>query len=241
MTAMRVLVLRPRPEAEETAAALAALGYRPLLAPMLEVRALSHPPIDPARYAAVLLTSANAVRALADDPALPGLRPLPVFAVGAHTARAAEGAGFALVEAGETDGAALVARLPRRLARGTRVLYPAGRDRAFDPVPVLAAAGIAVDVIAVYAAEPVPDLPSDVVAAIAGGAVDAVLTGSARTSAAFAAALGRAGLLGRLEPLLICGISENAVVPLRRSGASRVRIASRPDQAGLLACLGGGG
>ncbi|MBN6822197.1 uroporphyrinogen-III synthase, partial [Methylobacterium organophilum] len=83
---MRIWVARPEPGATRTGAALADLGHAPLVAPVLAVRpTAAAPPVGP--FAALLLTSANAVSAL--RPALrdaPALRGLPVFAVGARTA-----------------------------------------------------------------------------------------------------------------------------------------------------------
>ncbi len=59
---MAVLVTRPHPDNEATAATLRARGYEVLLAPMLRFEALAFQDDADARYGAVIVTSANALR-----------------------------------------------------------------------------------------------------------------------------------------------------------------------------------
>ena len=56
-----VLITRPEPGAGETAARVAALGWRPIMAPLLEIRALPRRCRRPAQLQAILATSGNAV------------------------------------------------------------------------------------------------------------------------------------------------------------------------------------
>ena len=103
---MRILVLRPQPGADETAARARALGLEPVVAPLLAVRPLEWTPPDPAGFDAVMLTSASAARQAGG-----GLTPfhdLPCYAVGEATAAAAREAGFADIRIGPDDGAALL-------------------------------------------------------------------------------------------------------------------------------------
>src|SRR3977135_2884809 len=91
---MAVLVTRPHPDDETTAAGLRARGYKVLQAPMLRFEPVAfHDDID-ARYGAVIVTSANALRGI--EPHLKGHRllELPLFAGGETTAIAASRAGF---------------------------------------------------------------------------------------------------------------------------------------------------
>ena len=120
----------------------------PIVAPLFALRALAWSPPDPARFDAILFTSAGAAR-LGGDGLTPFLS-LPCYAVGESTARAAREAGFADVRSGPSDGAAL-----RELARldGARaVLHLCGRDHiALEDVTA----------IAVYAADEAGALPPD--------------------------------------------------------------------------------
>src|SRR5882757_1546113 len=104
---MAVLVTRPQPDDETTAAGLRARGYEVLLAPMLRFEPVAfHDDLD-ANYGAVIVTSANALRGI--EPHLAGSRllRLPLFAVGQRTADAARVAGFDRVIAAVGDAGGL--------------------------------------------------------------------------------------------------------------------------------------
>src|SRR5438045_3809605 len=103
---MAVLVTRPLPDGETTAADLRARGFEAIAAPMLRFEAFGFRD-DDVIYGAVIVTSANALRAVESRLAGSYLLKLPLFAVGERTAAAARAAGFAEVVAGEGDAAAL--------------------------------------------------------------------------------------------------------------------------------------
>src|SRR5205814_10266423 len=86
---MAVLVTRPQPDDEATAAALRPKGFEVMLAPMLRFEPVAFHADGDARYGAIILTTSNALRDIA--PLLessPLLKP-PMFAGGAPTASAA--------------------------------------------------------------------------------------------------------------------------------------------------------
>ena len=57
-----VLILRPQPGADESAARARALGLDPVVAPLFTVRPLAWEAPNPADFDAVMMTSANAAR-----------------------------------------------------------------------------------------------------------------------------------------------------------------------------------
>ena len=89
---MRILLTRPRAQAEEMAPELRAMGHQVIISPLLERQNLKIP--DNLESAgALVFTSLNGVGAMAGR--IPeALLSRPVFAVGARTAAAAEEAGF---------------------------------------------------------------------------------------------------------------------------------------------------
>lgn len=105
----RILVTRPRDDAEALAAELDQRGFPVMIQPMLEIRMLEGPPLDLDGVQALLFTSANGVRATA---ARTKARDLPALAVGDATARAARDEGFIQVESAHGDVESL-ARLVR--------------------------------------------------------------------------------------------------------------------------------
>ena len=82
-TAAPVWITRARPGAEATAAKVAALGFTPVVDPLLEVAPIAAS-IDLAGVAALAFTSVNGVRAFS---ALSDVRSSPVFAVGDAAAK----------------------------------------------------------------------------------------------------------------------------------------------------------
>ena len=91
---MTVLVTRPSPDDETTAKALRTRGFDVLRAPMLRFEPVPFQDEAEATYGAVIVTSANALRAIAPNLAGSRLLKLPLFAVGENTAAAARDAGF---------------------------------------------------------------------------------------------------------------------------------------------------
>lgn len=171
-----MLVTRSAPTAARTAAAVAARGFRPVLAPLLRVR-VGRVEV-PAGTQAVLVASANAL------PALPagGLR---LLAVGDATASAACAAGHADVLSASGDAEALV-RLACRVCdpAGGPLLLASGAGQGASLAAALAVAGFVVLQRDAYAAEPVEALPAAATAAIEAG-LHAALFLSAETARAF--------------------------------------------------------
>ena len=92
---MRLLVTRPEPDAGREAEALAARGHEAVIAPLLVIEFAEDAPLDFAGVQALIVTSRNALRAIASRRELAEARKLPLFAVGEATARAARDVGFA--------------------------------------------------------------------------------------------------------------------------------------------------
>jgi uroporphyrinogen-III synthase len=226
-----VLVTRPQPGAAETVARLAALGWRPVLAPLLRVttRALT---LGTAPQA-VLVTSGNAI------PALPAaLRAVPLLAVGDATAARARAAGFLDVASAGRDAEALAALAGQRCTQaGAPLLLASGAGQGAALAAALRAQGFRVLRRVAYAARPVGALPAAAARALRGGGLHAALFFSAETAAAFAVLVQRAGLVEAVAPveaLAISAATERALVPLPWR---RIRVASHPTQDELLTLL----
>src|ERR1044072_2814597 len=89
---MRLLVTRPEPDATRTAEVLRARGHDVLVAPLLATLTIAAEFAGP--YDGVVMTSANAARALAAHPRRGELTQLSCFTVGGRTAEAARTAGL---------------------------------------------------------------------------------------------------------------------------------------------------
>ena len=131
-----VWITRAQPGADATAERVRALGHRPVVVPLLEVRPTPDVRIDLAGVGALAFTSANGVRAFA---AAEPRRDLTVFAVGQATARAAKEVGFRRVLSSDGDVAALAQGIAaRRNEIAGIVLNPGAEEPAGDLVGALA-------------------------------------------------------------------------------------------------------
>jgi uroporphyrinogen-III synthase len=236
---MRLLVTRPDPDGERTAAVLRAHGHEALLSPLLRMEAIDFALADEA-YGAVVMTSANAARAVAAHPDRARLTALAVFTVGRHTADAARAAGFRDVHSADGDKDDLGRLLAASRAGDDRpLLYLAGEDRSGDLVLGPAALGpAAVRTVVVYRAVKADCFPPAVEAALAAHRLDGVLHFSRRSAQAYLDCAGRADMLeSALAPLQYC-LSRPVSEPLAAAGAVGIRVARRPEEAALIDLLG---
>ncbi len=226
-----MLVTRPQPGAGETATRLLAMGFAPVLAPMLAVT--PRPLTTTLRPQAVLITSGNALASL--PVALHGVT---LLTVGDATASRARAAGFVDIHSAGRDAAAL-ADLTARLCRpaGPPLLLASGEGQGQDLASDLRGRGFRVVRRVAYAARPVAALPDDARNALAAGTLRAALFFSPLTARVFMNALQHdrlAAAVAGMEALAISRATETALRPLPWL---RIRVASSPTQDELLTLL----
>ena len=228
---MAVLVTRPHPDDEATAAALRAKGFEVMLAPMLRFEPVAFHDDEDARYGAVIVTSANALRGIA--PHLNGsqLLKLPLFAVGEHTASAAHRAGFDNVIPASGDAASLrdlvlASVKAKELKKTSPVLYLAGADLARDLAGELGERGFTVVTHTTYRMIPVSSLPREACEAFAASGIEAVLHYSRRSARAFLEAARAGGVEISALAIPQCCISAAVASVVRDAGAAQVMAAA---------------
>lgn len=234
---MRLLVTRPEPEAERTAAALRARGHSVLVSPLLRLAPAEEMRLYQEAWAGVLITSANALKVLT-PPEIEALAALPLLAVGQRTAEAARAAGFSDVRSADGDAAALARLAAESFAPGDRPLaYLAGDARAFDLPAALAAQGIPVHPLVVYRMVATDGLSEPARAALLARELDGVLHYSRRSAAAYlASADGKEMRAAALAPTHYC-LSDEIGTWLTEAGAPAVKVAVRPQEAALIELL----
>jgi uroporphyrinogen-III synthase len=229
---MRLLVTRPEPDNERTAQTLRAKGHDIVLAPLLRIEAVTDADLGPPPFAAILFTSANGARAIADHPRRGELIRLPVLAVGRSSAEAARRAGFANVTSADGDARDL-ARLAAERFAGAKapLLYLAGEDRSGE----LTLPGAPVRTVVVYRAAMAESFPADARDALMRGGIDGVLHFSRRSVESYVACARDIGSPA-MAPVHYC-LSARAAEPLRVAGATRIHVAAHPDETSLLALV----
>lgn len=189
------------------------------MAPISEIHPRDWDLPDPAGFDAVMLTSANAARHA--GPGLAALRHLPCYAVGASTARAASGVGFADIRAGDYDGAALMAIMADDDVR--RALHLCGEETADLPALVPLAKRV------VYESRAATSLPELARSAMADAPI--ALLHSPRAAALFGKLVDDAEL--SRGPVTLIAISPNAAAAAG-PGWRAVHVADRPSDSAML-------
>jgi uroporphyrinogen-III synthase len=239
---MAVLVTRPHPDDATTAASLRGRGYEVLQAPVLRFEPVAfHDDMD-ARYSAVIVTSASAVRSIEHHLKGHRLLELPLFAVGQHTADAARRAGFTHVIPASGDAAGLRdlvrARVKaKELKKASTLLYLAGADLARDLAGELGESGLRVVTQTTYRMVPVGSLPREVCDAFAANRIEAVLHYSRRSARAFLDAARAGGVEISALSVPQCCISAAVASVVREAGATQVVVAATPDENALFEAL----
>jgi uroporphyrinogen-III synthase len=229
---MRLLVTRPRDDAEAFAGLLRARGHEAVVAPVMEVHFIPGPLLPCEGVQAVLATSANGIRALA---ARTERRDLTVYAVGPQTAEAARVASFASVINCDGDSAQLVEKVAGEADPQKGVLlHAAGAETAGRVRQALTARGFTVETIVLYEALPVTKLPVVAEGALRDGPLDGVLMFSPRSAKTFANLVGDAKLTAECARLIAFCISAATVEALMPLTFARVAVAGTPNQNSIL-------
>jgi uroporphyrinogen-III synthase len=229
---MRLLVTRPRDDAESFAQLGRARGHEAIVAPLMDVQFASGPALSLDGVQGVLATSANGVRAASLRTQR---RDLTIYAVGPQTAEAARQAGFATVISADGDSSALVETVTAAAdpAKGP-LLHAAGAETAGRLRQALQARGFRVETVILYEALPVSSLPGNAAEDLKNHTLDGVLLFSPRSAKTFAALVGAASLASecpRLVAFCISAATAEALTPLT---FSRVAIAGTPNQDAIL-------
>jgi uroporphyrinogen-III synthase len=235
---MRVLLTRPRGEAEVLAMRLVPLGFTPVIEPMIEIRSLPEATVSADGVQAVVFTSANGVRALKTargGDVFP--RTLPAFAVGATTAATARAAGFRTVIQGQGTIEDLARLIVGRTPAAGAILHISGSVVARDLGTLLAPAGLAVNRAILYESRHTARLQAETRALLADGSIAAALFFSPRTAQAFVSLVADADMassMGSVTALALSPAVADALAPLP---FTQVITAARPTTDALLDCL----
>ena len=232
---MRLLITRPREDAEALAAILNGRGHEAIVAPLLELYFMPGAEISLDGIQAVVASSANGIRGFA---ARSPERNLPVYVVGPQTAETARQSGFADVISADGDAAALIAKVVERTnpAKG-KLLHAAGSETAGHIKQALEARGYHVDASVLYEAIPVESLPAVAHVELRANLLGGVLMFSPRTARIFAALVAKDGMeenCRRLDAFCISAATADALSPLP---FARLAVAGSPNQAAMLDLL----
>lgn len=233
--AMRVVITRPGEDGAALAEILGARGIETVLEPLLTIKQLDGPSIDLSGIQAILVTSANGVRALARRT---DNRSIPVFAVGDATATTSRSSGFQQVHSASGDVVAL-AGLVKDLLKPVDgpLLHIAGTEIAGDLAAMVGEAGFECRREVLYEAEKARTLSTSLTAAIKENQIDAVLLYSPRSADAFVQLLRKARIVRSCQSMKAICLSQAVAQKVEELHWREVLIASHPTQESLLELL----
>ena len=235
---MHVLITRPEPDAAELRAQLDALGHEVTVEPLLRIERLPIAAATLDGVAAVIVTSRNGLRALAESAAFEGARALPIIAVGPGTAQLAREFGFAHVIEGPGTARDLVPLIVETSStRPGPLAHVRGEDVAFDLHGALRAHGLKVREVVAYRAVPASGLEPRTAALLGAGAIDAVILMSPRTGAIFARLMTVGGLREVAGKLVFLCLSPAVAASIEPLGPRRVEVSESPNSAAMLATV----
>lgn len=232
---MRILVTRPAEDAPKFIKTLTARNDRAIWSPSLAMRPVEGEPIPLETYQAAVITSANAVRALATRVRD---RHTPLLCVGPASAAAARELGFTDVQAASGEGVmGLIDAAQKALKPATGpLLYPSAADVAGNLVAGLSAAGFKVDRHIVYRMDLAERLSGEAEDALRHGALDLVTYFSVRSVHGTRQAAETSGLRDRLDRVAALCLSP-AVAAIAKQSHKRTLSASAATEAGMLQAL----
>lgn len=216
-----LLLTRPRPQSELFLAACEArVGHpvRNVIAPIIKIDpVLPSPGLD--GYVAVVFTSANAVRQVANGQGL------IAFCVGEQTAQAATAAGFDAVSA-DGDASALIGLILAKPPQG-RLLHLRGEQSRGDVAERLTAGGAMTDEAIVYR-QVQQHMPADAIDQVRAAAHVIAPVFSPLSAELVSSALARAGVTAE-----VLAISETAAKAWAGPARS-VQVAAKPDMPAMV-------
>lgn len=236
---MRLLITRPEEDGERFAQTLRARGHDPVLMPLMDVALKPLDPIPLGGVQALIATSRNALRGLAQNASLAAAKRLPLYCVGEATAKLADKLGFKDVRTGAGTAKDLMPLIARTAKpQGGTLLYLTGEQIAFDLLPVLRALRFDIHRIVIYASSQTAQNPQALADILRTG-LDGVVLMSPRTAEIFARLFQSAGGADIRDLTCYC-YSQAVARPLEHIERLRIYVASQPQEGDLLALIGDG-
>ncbi|MGB8819458.1 MAG: uroporphyrinogen-III synthase [Rhizobiaceae bacterium] len=235
MERRRVLVIRPQPGADQTAARLIPLGFDPVVLPLTQTVALEQSAND-FRPDLIVATSPQAFRHLS-RPLASTFSLVRVLVTGAATAQAARDAGFADVQASGGDAARLIEMLTTTVRDNSSVLYLAGRVRRPDLDHALEKGGFEHRIFEVYDTLPVSYSTDNLTDIASRGRVGAVLLTSVESVGQLARHAGTPIIGQMIENAHFICLSSRVAEAAGKHFQNTCRVPVEPTEAALLELL----
>jgi len=232
---VKLLVTRPDNVAADLGRRLEERGHDVLYAPLLSIVYREEIHLDFEGVQALIVTSANGVRALEKGTTR---RNLPVYAVGNRSAVLAQEAGFDTVFSAGGDVEDLASLICSKVdPRGGILLHAGGARLAGDLKGMLEEAGFSYQREILYEAVDVQELPPATLRALEQEELDGILLFSPHTAGIFSKHIEQAGLNTHLRKVTAWCLSASVADKLTELPFASRHVADEPTEDSLLAAL----
>ncbi len=234
---MRLLITRPEPDATLFKERLAERGHVGVLTPLTTITfAKGQIPLNGVQ--ALVVTSKNALRALARSPSLAKAIELPIFTVGPGSGAMAAELGFDRIIPGPASARELVPVIAARgEPMGRPLLVLTGDRPAFNMTSALQERGFTVGQKVVYRTVAAKALEPGLIDAIRSGDIDGVILMSPRTAEVFVRLTSEAGLAEATRHLHYFCLSPAVAKRLGPISPSNFHVAAVPNSEEMLALV----
>ena len=228
-----VLITRPLAESQVLARLLIQEGYKVLIDPLLHIRPLNCPFIDTRAVQALVATSINGIRRLAE--LIPN-RDIPLYTIGDISAHEAEKMGFVDVCGAEGSSQSLTHLMQENLdPKKGKVLYFSGQEVKGDLINVLTQQHFDIERFVVYEALAASSLQPETKEALITGRLKTILFFSPRTSEIF---MRLSTLYAQVfKNITIICLSPDVAEPLRQRMWQQILIAPEKSGRSMVALL----
>lgn len=238
---MRLLVTRPEADAVVFKARLIELGHQVTIDPLLTVNFEDADPIEIEGVQALIATSRNGLRALAQSPQFEAAKAITVFCVGPGTAATAKGLGLQRIIEGPATARDLVSVIEAEAeVNGGPLLHLAGDAVTAGPIEELRRVGFHVLQPVVYRTEVASRFASPTVASLRNNRIDGVILLSPRTAEVYANLVQFHRLTVSVREIVHLCVSRATTRPLEPLGLTKVSVAAAPNLQEVLALLASG-
>jgi uroporphyrinogen-III synthase len=240
---MRFLITRPQSDASQLAQWLMQLGHEAIVSPVIEIFCVDTPRPDPAPFQGLIITSRNALRCLAKTDDLGSFRDLPLFAVGAATARQAQEFGFSEIHQGPGRAIDLIPVINAEYEKipNPQLFHPGGAKKAFDLAPHLRKSGIELVELVVYESRLCKNLTQSAIEAITSAKLGGVILMSPRTAEHFRKLVIDNHLEKEMSHIPCLCLSPKVAKALKNMPCKEKPIARAPDLGGIMELIDSNG
>ena len=232
---MRLLLTRPTKDSQALAKVIHDLGFKSVIAPILDISIFEGPKLNCSNVAVLAMTSANGVRAFSKRSER---RDFDVYAVGNSTACAARKYGFSNIFSAAGNVRNLADLIIKSVTPNMgEILHPAATHVAGNLKERLVEAGLSYRREIIYESVTATEFSPDITNMIKTNQIDGVLLFSPRTSFGFKSLIDKADLSENLRLMRAYCLSPEVATNIHSLPFLKICIAEKPDQKSLLKLL----